>query len=234
MADVKSDVDLYDLISHRKVEALEAALKAGADPNQLDDYGQTPIFRVVYNPGMHQARMLELLLEHGADINHREALDGRTAIHNARSIQIAEILIRNGADLLITNASDATPLHRVESAEMAQFFIDRGLDVNAGDEGGTTPLFEAVHEGLELVDCLLKNGAVANLGNNKGHNALMWAVGDPFSDVDTIPELKRICDRLIESGADARAVDKDGKSAIDHARIAGNPDLANFLENKQS
>lgn len=229
----KSDIDLYELISFRKVEELEAALKSGGDPNQLDNYGLTPVFRVVYNPSEHQARLLELLIQYGADVNFRSASHGETAIHNAKSIGIAEILLRNGADITINTLEGRTPLHKARTAEMAQFFIDHGIDVNARDHSGSTALFDAVYDGPELVDCLLKNGARADFIDKRGETPLMRVAQSEYADDEDNIGLVRISERLIDSGADIHAIDSDGKSAFDHAVGNRNTALANFLQSKK-
>ncbi len=223
----ENQIDLYELISWKRVEELEAALQAGADPNQLDNYGQTPIFRVVYNRSAQQAKMLKLLLEYGADVNHRHDSEGETVIHNASSIEIAEILLAYGADLSITNSIGGTPLHSVTTAEMAQYFIDKGIDVNARDEFGATALIDAGFEGQEFVECLLKNGALADVRNNNGQTPLTRLADDPFIDDDQ--ELQKIAALLINAGTPVDATDDEGKTAADCALTSGNKNLAKIL-----
>ena len=224
----KTETDLYELISWKRGDELEAALAMGANPNQLDKHGQTPIFRVVYNPSDHQARMLELLLQHGADVNHRHPNVGETAIHNARSPEIADILLRHGADIAINTNDGSTPLHKTSTPEMAQYFIDKGVDVNARNDQGATALIDAGFEGYELVECLLKNGADADVRNNDGQTPLMSIASDPFIDDDE--ELQKIATLLLEAGTPIDAVDNEGRTAADCARIARNPNLAALLE----
>lgn len=224
----ENDIDLYELISWKRVDELEAALAMGADPSQLDKYGQTPIFRVVYNHSDHQARMLELLLQHGADVNHRHPNIGETAIHNAKSPEIADILLAHGADVAINTNDGSTPLHKVTTPEMTQYFIDKGVDVNARNDQGATALIDAGFEGYEFVECLLENGADAGVRNNKGQTPLMSIASDPFIDDDE--ELQKIATLLLEAGTPIDATDNEGRTAADCARVARNLNLAAFLE----
>ena len=222
--------DLYELISWHRVDELEQALNAGTDPNQLDKYGQTPIFRVVYNPSDQQARMLELLLQYGASVNHRHPRVGETAIHNAKSPEIADILIAHGADVAIKTNDGSTPLHKTTTPEMAQYFIDKGVDVNTRNDQGATALMDAGFEGYEFVECLLKNGATADIRNSLGQTPLMCVASDPFIDHDE--ELRKIADLLIQAGMSTVAIDREGRTAVDCARAARNTNLAAFLEKK--
>lgn len=220
-------IDLYELISWKRVDELEAALKAGADPNQLDDYGQTPIFRVVYNSSGQQVRMLALLLEHGAEVNHRHPQVGETAIHNAKSPEIADILLAHGADVTIKTHAGCTPLHKASTAQMAQYFLNKGIDVNARDDQGATALLDAAFENYELVECLLKNGAAADVRNNKGQTPLMRLADDFFIDDDE--GLQEIAELLINAGTPVDAVDHEGRTAEDLAVKSRLPKLAAFL-----
>ena len=68
-----------------------------------------PILFVAAKHG--QARVVEWLLENGADIDGIEGKDGRTALHAAchsKSKAVAEILLRQGADQTITNKRGLT------------------------------------------------------------------------------------------------------------------------------
>jgi cytohesin len=228
----KKKFDLYNLISHRKLKELESALKSGSNPNLPDTYGQSPIFRVVYNPGRHQSKMLTLLLKYGADVNYRKARDGETVIHNAASVEIAEILLKHGADITAKANNNSTPLHKTTSAQMAQFFIDHGLDVNAKDNSGATPLFNAVYFGLELVNCLLANGATAEIKNNRGLTPLMCVAGTEYANENDTIELKKICDSLLKYGAKPDSKDNKGKTAAQHALEYQNKELAKYLDRK--
>lgn len=57
---------------------------------------------------------VEFLLDHGVDVNARlTSGDGSTAIMEARDIEVAELLLRRGADLSLTNNNGLTVLDKV-------------------------------------------------------------------------------------------------------------------------
>lgn len=220
--------ELFALISAGNVEGLEAALKAGADPNQTGAYETTPISRVVYNRTKNQLLMLELLIEYGANVNVRRSSDGEPLVHSAGTVEVASLLAKNGADLTLTSSTGETPLHSVDNAELAQFFIDQGVDVNARDNSGSPPLIDAVYETPELVACLLKNGGDAAAKNQEGQTALIRLADNDFAlDND---ELLQIAELLLRAGTPIDATDKNGLSAAECARRASNPRLASFLD----
>lgn len=87
------------------------------------------------------------------------------------------LLVRNGADLEVTNAEDKTALHIAISEDRCGFWRDQcvdallscGADVNkVWQKDGLTPLNLALKNGcgIEMVEKLLKHGADINVGPN--------------------------------------------------------------------
>ena len=89
---------LYKAIAEENIELLEKRLKSGADPNVKDKNEETPIFKVVASESKRTIEMLRLLIRYGADLNIRDSR-GFSVIHETNSLEIAEILVENGADL---------------------------------------------------------------------------------------------------------------------------------------
>ncbi|PZQ96223.1 MAG: hypothetical protein DI539_30320, partial [Flavobacterium psychrophilum] len=80
------------------IAVLEELIKGGANLNQQDPKGYTPLIIACYN---HQYEAAKILIEHGADVN---AVDhgGNTALMGAAFkgyADIAELLITHGAAL---------------------------------------------------------------------------------------------------------------------------------------
>ena len=128
--------------------------------------------------------VVEKLLELGANVNHKFA-DGKTPLHLAKTLAIAQLLIVKGADINALDGDGKTPLHTaaadstdkkgrtpLHEAAVAQPFpahngdaltplIVRGADVNAKDFEGNTPLRLAAKANFkEVVKLLKKQGAV--------------------------------------------------------------------------
>lgn len=97
--------------------AIRTFLKYRANPRIPDDSGRTILHLLGYYS--HQSEpiettLLELILSHGANINHTEK-NGKTPLHvfarNLRQISAAQFLIAHGADFRAQDSLQETPFH---------------------------------------------------------------------------------------------------------------------------
>ena len=121
-------------------------------------------------------RIVEDLLKIGCDPNATDLnVDfERTPLSKAlerNRIDIAEILLQNGADINATCCfRGQTVLHHAASyrkLEIVKFLLQHNANINALDYERTTPLYLAtIHDDNEIVKTLLINGANANIQDN--------------------------------------------------------------------
>jgi ankyrin repeat protein len=128
-----------------------------------------------------ELRIVELLLDHGADPNARDDDDGgQTALMLAsRANESAvDLLLRRGADIEARDRRNNTPLHHAATwnrTEVVGLLLRRGANVNAMDEWNATALITAASKSKEAVDLLLRHGAELNARDKWGKTALLWA-----------------------------------------------------------
>ena len=128
------------------VDQVRDLISKGADVNGKDLNGWTPLMLAVYK--FPSPKIIELLLEKGADVNARHDATGFTplalAARNNPTTAFAELLIDQGADVNARTSSGWTTLMVClrfnDFPEMVTLLIQSGADVNAKDKTGRTTL----------------------------------------------------------------------------------------------
>ena len=128
---------------------IEAMLDLGADPNELNKDGYTPLFWLAKQDyGGADNDLIELLVKSGADVNFRY-----------RDLKI-------------------TPLHVAAGHGKSSFvaaLLKHGAEVNSADDEGATPLYWLAYNGpeyadlVEIAEQLLERGADVNRRKNLSH-----------------------------------------------------------------
>ena len=88
---------LADEIIFGTKAGVEDLIRAGADVNEIDAYGFTPL---IESAVMNNAPIAELLIHSGAKVNEAD-LTGRTALHwsvDNSNLELTELLLKNKAD----------------------------------------------------------------------------------------------------------------------------------------
>lgn len=139
------------------ISSAEALLRSGADVQQSDIDGETPLHAAVRGG---YADMVALLLKHGAVVRARQA-DGLEPLSLAvllRRFHLVRPLLERGADPDAADNFGRRPLHDAAAAGDALTtaeLIGMGANVNAKDAYGQTPLHLACRAGAEPVVLLL-------------------------------------------------------------------------------
>ncbi len=129
-------------------EIVEALLGAGANPNAVDSAGRNALhaaaqFGFEHNDSLRARRLFDVLLKHGADINHANG-EGTTPL-----------LLLLGAHMPPGSACDPTHL-----GALVPLLLDAGARAGQADQRGVTPLHAcAMHALLAPARTLLGHGA---------------------------------------------------------------------------
>ena len=198
---------LWDGVYKNNYKKIEEAFKEGADVNMKNDNG---VWFLLVASGHGNARMVNLLLEKGIDVNITDDYDYNnntalsTAVINAK-YDVVELLIEKGADINKENNKGDTPLiHaiRFEDYDMVQLLLehpDIEYDINTlilaeeltpedEDQNGIPYLIEYyLHEKNEIQEN--KINTIKELSNYKRRNISSlktMAYHSSPTDVDTI------------------------------------------------
>ena len=183
------------VMSYDYVQA-ERILENGADPDIRDKYGRTLLMCMVDHDDFisvetderyecqadqfwnddDDIRMMELLLDYGADVDAAVTDCGVAANHQYEEGGWTDIYANSDHPCGNTALIYAV---RYRSAEVVEFLIDNGADVNEANSCGFTPLLMCAdtrsddNDGLEIAELLLNEGADPNAVTNF-HQDIVW------------------------------------------------------------
>jgi len=222
-------------------DAVQVLLSAGADVHAKDCHGTTAlhcacssghasIVRQLLDAGaklvnrrdgdtaLHaagwggSAEAVRMLVAAGAEVCAKNG-KGQTALHAASShgsTAAIEALVAAGADVRATDRRNATALALLEGktfAAAARVLLAAGADAGATDDNGNTVLHAAARSGdvagVRLAVAVAR--CEVDVMNAHGRTALHWASRN--GNVECV-------ETLLADGADARAMTKDGQTAM--------------------
>lgn len=179
----------------------------GADVNIANAAGRKPIEQVVQADKEHD-RLIELLMEHGAELNDKSLLEASSS----GCAPLCKALINHGASLDVLSSGGHTPLHLAamkNRLDVVKELLDRGADVNTGmkpnrieqqDLDGAPPLFCAVqYSTKDLITLLIDRGPGLSHCTPLGCTVLAYATS---RKLDNAVDVLRL---LIKAGADVNA-----------------------------
>ncbi|CAB0029305.1 unnamed protein product [Trichogramma brassicae] len=245
---------LHLAIRKQRRETIELLLRRGADPRETSKSGCTALHVSCVAQNYELARtILEL-----SQAAHKQPLidardrEGRTALNLAMefcSVDMIELLLRQGADPRLADHDRQSPLHTSckrtlqgaehRNAEVLFRVCDelgKQLEVDGLDRYGKTPLQYAVSGGLKQeVKLLLNRGANANVVSRNG-STLLHTICEKIEDKG----LAKVFFDEARQTIDVNVKDRSGKTPLDFAvknllpnvvemLLARGADLASFV-----
>jgi len=183
-------------------------LEHGADTETRDDDSFSKFSPLDLTSRGH-LEVVQMLLEHHADVNSSDKNVGYTALHWASmygQAAIARVLLAKGADVNAKKWDDQTPLHWASNDGVTRVLLEYGADPNARDSDNHTPLHRAMRrESAEAARVLLENGMDANARDSRNQTPLHLA--SQFGSLDGVRRRS-----LLQQGADIHARDFEGRT----------------------
>ena len=176
--------------------------------------------------------VVRTLIDRGADVNlSTGSFDSPLATACARGrLEIVKLLIEKDANLQTKNlvghsALLATASSREAKLDLFEHMISQGFDPLQGDKRGCNCLHYAARaQKSDHIEWMLEHGININVVDNNGWSSLHWAVAstDDSAAVVTL---------LLERGSDKSIRDRQGRTAIDVAKIFKNTEDIAMLAN---
>jgi ankyrin repeat protein len=219
------------------IESTRLLLAAGADINQVTQYGWTPLLTATQN---RYYRLATFLLERGANPNLENkgawtplylATDNRNIENGDYPTRKPDIDHLTFIKTLLERGANPNARAK-ESTETRTIFTHQWLY-----EDGATPFLRAAQSGdIELMRLLLSYGADPMIATANNTTPLMVAAGIGWVDGVTFEwgekqnlEAVRL---ILDLGADVNAVDGDGRTALHGAAHKGRNDVVQLLADR--
>ncbi|KAH8995437.1 ankyrin repeat-containing domain protein [Lactarius akahatsu] len=182
------------------------------------------------------ARVAQILLERGADVNAQD-INRETPLHFASvsgRLEIARVLLDHGAIATTETYDSETPLHAIsrgkydaqDSTRLARLLMEHGVDANAPDKDQDTPLHYACRFGSpDIAQELLDHGAIATAENSQRETPLHVVSHGEHEPQDGV----RLARLLLEHGADVNASDTNEDTPLHSACYNGRLNIARLL-----
>ena len=173
-----------------KDEVEKVLLENGADVNLSNKDGFSPLTFLASHAST-KLGMAQLLIDHGADINKLTNAEHYGSVYSTfskdesplqlcikrRPPLLAELLIKNGADIFIEDRYQSSLLYHVNDIKLATYLLVNKLDPNKRNVRGETPLHYIVKynrgpDKEKLIELLLEYKADINAFDQEGRTPL--------------------------------------------------------------
>ncbi|HEV2667053.1 MAG TPA: ankyrin repeat domain-containing protein [Blastocatellia bacterium] len=225
------------MLAARDLEKARLLLDRGADVNARAATGFTPLMVAARYRGNEE--VVRLLLEKGAKPNADKGIEVRneaTALFfavAAGDVRMAGALLDAGARLSdrmkVLGVFMISPLgYAINGGDsgMVEYLISKGANPNEVDDDGISLLgWATINNRLDAAQALLARGAQVNRVDRFGMTPLLYAASIDFGDT-------AILEKLIAAGADLKAKNKQGLTALDLAKNYNHVRMAQLLAGK--
>ncbi|KAF5674154.1 endocytosis ankyrin repeat protein [Fusarium heterosporum] len=212
---------IHYAVDNYNFAGLEQLIQAGADVNQPNHIGQTPLMITQYSRNeMGTQKLLEY--DECRRLIDKRCPEDMTALHyaiDAMSPECVKLLLEAGASTSKIDRNGGTCLHILSNSyQQDQQAVDevfhllqvRGADLEARDKSGNTPLMKAILSGnITVLEALLSAGASLDAINSR-HQNILWlaARSRDFRVIDCLAEqgLENIDPQLLDSHARVTAL----------------------------
>ncbi|KAK7931144.1 hypothetical protein PG985_001856 [Apiospora marii] len=214
----------------RRLEMVKLLIQLGASVNSSEPSRRSPLLEVFFIDDPDRLAIMELLLEHGANINHEDD-NGFSPAHMAVSqsdmAMTRRLLKEEGLELNCPRANRWTPLKLAiahAGIDVVTLLLDKGADPNLHHANEESPMMAAVRDNkVDVARLLIERGASINTAGQELDDAVWY----PLEWAARYGQQEMI--RLLgDNGADMACRWADGRTLV-HKAIEW-PGLATVLE----
>ena len=230
---------LHVALRKKWLELARILLEHGANPNAMDDRGQSALQLLLkptnYDPTSHDD-LIELLLECGANVNAQDE-KGVTPLHLASRMgwfTIGQKLLDHGGNPNVQDSQGQTPLQfllmgskRTDWFRLAQHLLSHGADVNIPAIDNVTALhLTSSYRLRQVAQMLLEHGAEVNVKNDWDLTPLHLLLLNALISIQDCFDHTQL---LLEHGAEVNATDANYTTPLHLASQSGLVEIARLL-----
>jgi len=193
---------LMGAIQTGNAEMVELLLQHGAIVDADNRFGYPLNYTIShFTRTPERTKILELLFQYGADVNHKVPKDGNTPLMivardwftnnvvgqtkeaKQRYEQLMTLLVEHGARIDDKNNNGMTALLLASSSDATEFLLNKGANIEAEDNGGARAITWAAKSiDIDRVQLLLDKGVELNFLIQPGHFAKGFEVSHKLCD----------------------------------------------------
>lgn len=197
------------VLSNSNSKIIKILSQAGVDVNLLNAQKMSPLGAALYNG--KDVSVVKALLDAGADVKqNKDDLIIYTIVNN-NSVEIVELMHQAFKDQEVDQKMLLEAVKLPGREKVVEQLLNYDLDVNIQDQFGNNPLYYAlsIEENQAAIEVILQHKPELKASNQDGVTALMQAAINYQGT--------SIWQKLLDAGADFKAVDKQGSSVLDYA-----------------
>ena len=219
--------DLVKAIQNGELKTVKELVSKGANVNNRDEKGLTPLFYAIRNQHLD---IVKYLVSKNADVYAKTEKTKITPLVYAiaeGNLDIVKYLFGKFGNLNSEIINNWQPIHCAVNAgrlDIINYFISKGVSVNSTTKEEYTPLYFAIkNKDLKTVKFLISKGADVNFKVKDGTTPLYYAI--IFNDLNIVKY-------LISKGAKINTKTKEGLTPLMMASIKGNLEIVKYLVSK--
>jgi len=171
---------IFNAIRNNQLSELRSLVKDRAAANVKDDRGITALMVAAY---AGSADSMRFLIEHGANVNAKNAFDSTALMWSVTDMQKVRMLVDRGADVNARSKPGRTAVMVAargdRSADIVRYLISKGADLKAVDGMKTTVLTAAAQgNDTETIRMMVNAGLDVNAPDVLGMTPFIYAAAN--------------------------------------------------------
>lgn len=219
--------ELAYAVTNEHNRSAELLLDFGVDPHKI---GGKWLRSPLYCAARWNLEVLEMMVNRGVDLTHRDSTTGRSTLHAAiwmSHCEAVEYLLAQAIDINAKDSDGVTPLHEAAilgEEKIVALLCQAGVDLNIYDGEGFSPFMRAVkNNSVQVIAPLISAGANPRKFDRYGMATACWAA--KWKKLEAL-------EAILDCSGSRNHHDKGGRGPLHFAVRAGCESIVRLLLEK--